>query len=104
MGKEEMKRTWRCITAWWAQSRAERPISDDIIWISQLDPEGTFMWHGRVIHDLYFRYMDQGLLTLHVRCTVDTKLKVLIDWVVDTSKTSSRWGTPLRHCALVSCM
>ena len=53
------------------------------------------MWHGRVIHDLYFRYMNQGRLTLHVRCTVDTKLKVLIDWVVDHLKNKLNEGDAL---------
>ena len=77
--------------------------AEDIIWIGKLDPEGTFMWQGKRIMDLYFRYLNEGLITLQVRCTVDMKLKVLIDWLVNYMAAKLKMGD-LRHCALVSCM
>ena len=69
--------------------------AEDVIWIGQIDAEGTFIWQGKSIQDLYVRYLDEGLLTLHVRCTVDVKLKDLIDWVSDYLATKLKMGDAL---------
>ena len=55
----------------------------DILWIERKDEEGTFIWKGKSIQDIYLRYLDEGLLTVHVRCTVSVSMKVIIEWFVD---------------------
>ena len=38
---------------------------------------------GKNIQDIYLRYLDQGLLTVHVRATVNVSMKVIITYFVN---------------------
>ena len=45
--------------------------ADDVLWIGKRDAEGTFIWQDQNIQDVYLRYLDEGMLTVQVRVTVD---------------------------------
>ena len=65
------------------QGSRQGRVAQYILWIGKKDEEGSLIWQGKRILDLYFRFLNDGLLTLHVWCTVDVKIKVVVDWVVD---------------------
>ena len=67
----------------------------DILWIGKKDEEGTFIWKGKNIQDIYLRYLEEGLLTVHVRCTVNVSMKVIIEWFVDYLAKKLKMGDAL---------
>ena len=44
---------------------------------------GDVPLEGKNIQDIYLRYLDQGLLTVHVRATVNVSMKVIITYFVN---------------------
>ena len=57
--------------------------ADDVLWIGQRDAEDTFIWRDQKIQDVYLRYLDEGMLTLQVRVTVDLPINALVTWVAE---------------------
>ena len=55
----------------------------DILWIGKRDAEGTFIWRDQNIQDVYVRYLDEGMLTVRVRVTVDFPINVLVTYVAE---------------------
>ena len=43
-----------------------------------------FLCKGKKIQDIYLLYLDQGLLNVHVRATVNVSMKVIIHCFVNT--------------------
>ena len=82
--------TYQCM-----QGSGQGRDADDVLWIGEKDEGGSFLWKGKRIHDVYFRYLNEGLQTIHVRCTVDVKAKLIVDWVVDLLANKLKMGDAL---------
>ena len=54
--------------------------------------EGTFIWRDQQIQDVYVRYQDEGILTLHIRVTVDLPINVMVAWVAEYMAQKTRDG------------
>ena len=67
----------------WMQGARQGKDAHDVIWIGKRDETGTFLWKGKQIRDIYLRYVNQGLQTVHVRATVDVSIKLIIHCFVN---------------------
>ena len=76
--EEDQLVTYHCV-----QGSRQGRHAPDILWIGKNDKERSFIWQGKRIHDIYLRYLDEGLLTVLVRCMMNVAMKVIINWLVD---------------------